>query len=164
MYCILGRGKINAWIARGGAARVSVNFRKFSPCIARAARPRGFDSLPSLLDVGTFSFSLKKCRFCFFFLRKWNKAMPKSVILLRPSIQQCAHAPALRRPASCVDLLAYQRIPLVRGTRARGKLRRWVIRFRGVACRSGVRFFYFYTRNHYRYCMLAFGTFPTVFV
>ena len=29
---------------------------------------------------------------------------------------------------------------------------------------TGVRFFYFYTRNHYRYCMVAFGTFPTVFV
>jgi hypothetical protein len=35
---------------------------------------------------------------------------------------------ALRRPASCVDLLAYQRIPLVRGTRARGKLRKRVTR------------------------------------
>ena len=44
------------WLARGAAARVSVNFRKFSPCIARAARPRGFDSLPSLSDVGTLSF------------------------------------------------------------------------------------------------------------
>jgi hypothetical protein len=38
---------------RGASARVSVNFRKFFPCIARAARTRGFDSLPSLLDVGT---------------------------------------------------------------------------------------------------------------
>jgi hypothetical protein len=35
-YCILGREKINAWRARGGRARDSVNFRKFSPCIARA--------------------------------------------------------------------------------------------------------------------------------
>jgi hypothetical protein len=87
VYCILGRGKINSWIARGGAARVSVNLRKFSPCIARAARPRGFDSLPSLLDVGTFSFFYEKMSFLFFFLRKWNKAMPKSVILLRPSTQ-----------------------------------------------------------------------------
>jgi hypothetical protein len=40
MYCIFGRGKINAWLARGAAARVSVNFRKFSPCIARARRAR----------------------------------------------------------------------------------------------------------------------------
>jgi hypothetical protein len=43
--------------ARGGRVRVSVNFRKFSPYIARARRARGFDSsLPSLSDVGTFSF------------------------------------------------------------------------------------------------------------
>jgi hypothetical protein len=34
----------------------------------------------------------------------------------------------MRRPASCVDLLAYQRIPLVRGTCARGKLRKRVTR------------------------------------
>jgi hypothetical protein len=37
-YCILGRGKINAWLARGGPARVFVNFRKFSSCIARAIK------------------------------------------------------------------------------------------------------------------------------
>jgi hypothetical protein len=29
-------------------ARDFINFRKKIPCIARAARPRGFDSLPSL--------------------------------------------------------------------------------------------------------------------
>jgi hypothetical protein len=29
---------------------------------------------------------------------------------------------------------------------------------------TGVRFFYFYTGNHYRYRMVAFGTFPAVFV
>ena len=40
LYCIFGRGKINAWLARGAVARVSVNFRKFSPCIARARRAR----------------------------------------------------------------------------------------------------------------------------
>ena len=38
IYCTFGRGKINAWIARGAAARFSVNFRNFSPCIARASR------------------------------------------------------------------------------------------------------------------------------
>jgi hypothetical protein len=37
---MLGRGKINAWLARGAAARVSVNFHKFSPCIARARGAR----------------------------------------------------------------------------------------------------------------------------
>jgi hypothetical protein len=42
----------NQWKAR---ARVSINFRKFSPCIARVAGTRGFDSLPSLWDVGTVS-------------------------------------------------------------------------------------------------------------
>ena len=35
-----------------GARAVSVNFRKFSLCIARAPRTRGFDSLVSLPDVG----------------------------------------------------------------------------------------------------------------
>ena len=39
-YCILGSKKINTWRARGAAARVSVNFRKFSPCIARARGAR----------------------------------------------------------------------------------------------------------------------------
>ena len=53
-YCILGCGEIAAWRARGASARVSVNFRKFSPWIrAPAARARGFDSLPSLSDVAT---------------------------------------------------------------------------------------------------------------
>jgi hypothetical protein len=28
-YCIFDRDKINAWLARGAAGRVSVNFRKF---------------------------------------------------------------------------------------------------------------------------------------
>ena len=32
--------EITAWRARGARARVSVNFRKFSPCIARARRAR----------------------------------------------------------------------------------------------------------------------------
>ena len=56
-YCIFGRGKINAWRPRSAFARDFVNFRekKFMHR-ARAARPRGFDSLPSLSDVGTFSF------------------------------------------------------------------------------------------------------------
>jgi hypothetical protein len=40
MYCILGHEEIKAWRARGAHARVSVNFCKFSPCIARAARAR----------------------------------------------------------------------------------------------------------------------------
>ena len=56
IYCTYDWQKINAWRARGECARVSVNFRKFSPCMARAARARGFDSLPSLSDVGTVSF------------------------------------------------------------------------------------------------------------
>jgi len=55
LYCILGCKEINALRARGGRARVSVNFCKFSPCVACAARPRGFDSLPSLSDIGTVS-------------------------------------------------------------------------------------------------------------
>ena len=54
------RQKINAYElvarARRARARVSINFHKFSPCMAHAARARGFDSLPSLSDVGTLSF------------------------------------------------------------------------------------------------------------
>jgi hypothetical protein len=39
-YCALGREEINTWRVRGAAARVSVTFRKFSPCIACARRAR----------------------------------------------------------------------------------------------------------------------------
>ena len=39
-YCISGSGKINASRARGARARVSVNFRKISPCMTRARRAR----------------------------------------------------------------------------------------------------------------------------
>ena len=39
-YCTYDRQEITAWLARGAFARVSVNFRKFSPCIARARRAR----------------------------------------------------------------------------------------------------------------------------
>ena len=55
VYCTYGWQEITAWRARGAVARVSVNFCKFSPCVACAARPRGFDSLPSLSDIGTVS-------------------------------------------------------------------------------------------------------------
>jgi hypothetical protein len=55
-YYVLGREGINASRARGGRARASVNFRKFSPCIARARLARGSDSLPSLSGVGNLSF------------------------------------------------------------------------------------------------------------
>jgi hypothetical protein len=37
-YCVLGHEEISAQRARGGRARVFVNFRKFCPCIARARR------------------------------------------------------------------------------------------------------------------------------
>ena len=39
-YCVLGREEISAQRARGGRARVFVNFCKFCPCIARARRAR----------------------------------------------------------------------------------------------------------------------------
>jgi hypothetical protein len=44
------------YTARGAPARVFVNFRNFAPCITRTRRARGFDSLPTLSDVGTLSF------------------------------------------------------------------------------------------------------------
>jgi hypothetical protein len=40
LYCTYDRQKINAWRARGRRARVSLNFRKFSSCIARARGAR----------------------------------------------------------------------------------------------------------------------------
>jgi hypothetical protein len=40
LYCTYDRHEITAWLARGAFAWVSVNFRKFSPCIARARRAR----------------------------------------------------------------------------------------------------------------------------
>jgi hypothetical protein len=85
--CIFGRGKINAWLARGATARVSVNFRKFSPCIARARRAHaGLTVYPPSWKLDPLAFHGKNVDFVFF-LRKWNKAMSKSVILLWPSIQ-----------------------------------------------------------------------------
>ena len=47
----------------------SINFRKFSPFIARAARARGFDSLPSLSDIGTIRY------FCFLYAYKASLAL-----------------------------------------------------------------------------------------
>ena len=48
--------------ARGARAWVSVNFRKFSPCMARAARVRGFDSLPPSRTFQLLAFD-EYCRF-----------------------------------------------------------------------------------------------------
>ena len=63
VYCIFGRGKINAWLARGAFARDSVNFRKFSPCIARAWRARaGLTVYPPMRDFG----SLILGKYCIF--------------------------------------------------------------------------------------------------
>jgi hypothetical protein len=76
-YCTYDRQEITAWLARGAAARVFVNFRKFSPCIARAARPRMFDSLPSLSDVGNliFRWILPFSYFCFLLQYKSSLAL-----------------------------------------------------------------------------------------
>ena len=40
IYCIFGSGKINTQRPRDARARVSVNFRNFSPCMAPARRAR----------------------------------------------------------------------------------------------------------------------------
>jgi hypothetical protein len=51
-YCRLDRNGTDAWRPRGARARVFVNFRKFSKTKimhrARAARPPGFNNLPSM--------------------------------------------------------------------------------------------------------------------
>ena len=58
-----GRGKISAWLARGAATRVSVNFRKFPPCIARARRARaGLTVYPPSLTLELLAFD-EYCRF-----------------------------------------------------------------------------------------------------
>ena len=62
-YCKLGSEKINTWRARGAAARVSVNFRKFSPCIARARRARaGLTVYPPSRTLEPLAFD-EYCRF-----------------------------------------------------------------------------------------------------
>ena len=62
-YCILGSEEINTWRARGAAARVSVNFRKFSPCIARARRARaGLTVYPPSRTLELLAFD-EYCRF-----------------------------------------------------------------------------------------------------
>ena len=94
------------------AQRSCAGFREFSKKIfmhrARAARPRGFDSLPSLSDVGTLSFRwiLPFWYFCFLLAYKASLALyakrkqkhqngnihrklkvPMSVILSLPKVQ-----------------------------------------------------------------------------
>jgi hypothetical protein len=62
-YCNVGHGKINAWLTRGAAARDSVNFRKFSPCIARARRARaGLTVYPPSRTLEVLAFD-EYCRF-----------------------------------------------------------------------------------------------------
>ena len=62
-YCTYDRQEITAWLARGAAARVSVNFRKFSPCIARARRARaGLTVYPPSRTLEPLAFD-EYCRF-----------------------------------------------------------------------------------------------------
>jgi hypothetical protein len=63
VYCTYDRQKINAWRARGGRARVSVNFRKFSSCIARARRAcAGLTVYPPSRTLEPLAFD-EYCRF-----------------------------------------------------------------------------------------------------
>ena len=61
LYCIFGHEKINAWRARGTLARVSVNFRKFSPCMVRARRA-GLTVYPPSWTLELLAFD-EYCRF-----------------------------------------------------------------------------------------------------
>ena len=62
-YCILGREEITAGLARGPRARNSINFRKFSPCIARARRTRaGLTVHPPSRTLELLAFN-EYCRF-----------------------------------------------------------------------------------------------------
>jgi hypothetical protein len=54
LYCTYDRQEITGWFARGAVARVSVNFRKFSPCIARTRRARV--GLTFTLPLGRWNF------------------------------------------------------------------------------------------------------------
>ena len=63
IYCIFGRGKINAWRAREARAWVFVNFRIFSPCMARARRARaGLTVYPPSRTLEPVAFD-EYCRF-----------------------------------------------------------------------------------------------------
>jgi hypothetical protein len=107
-YYTYEQRKIAAWRPRKARARDFVNFRKTYSCIARAALPLGFDSLPSLSDVGTCSFRwiLPFWYFCFLLGDKARLALspkrkqkyqngnihrklkvPTSTILLRSKVQ-----------------------------------------------------------------------------
>ena len=55
-YCILGIEKINTGRARGANTRVSVNFRKFSPCIARVGGARAGLAVYDTLPLGRWNF------------------------------------------------------------------------------------------------------------
>ena len=85
-YCIFGCGKINAWRARGARAQVSVNFRKFSPCMARARRTRaGLTVYPPSRTFLALSAKRKQKYQNGNIHRKLK--VPTSVILPRPRIQ-----------------------------------------------------------------------------
>ena len=63
MYCTYDRQEISAWRARGVSARDSVNFRNFSPCIARARRARaGLTVYPPSRTLEPLAFD-EYCRF-----------------------------------------------------------------------------------------------------
>jgi hypothetical protein len=47
IYCVIVKNHSIESKGDGASARVSVNFREFSPCMARAALTRGFDSSTS---------------------------------------------------------------------------------------------------------------------
>jgi hypothetical protein len=100
-YCIFGRDKINAWLARGAAARVSVNFRKFSACIARAGltvyppsqtlEPLAFDEYYRF-GTSAFFWGIKQTSFYSPKESRSIKTATKtatSVILPQPRIQYC---------------------------------------------------------------------------
>jgi hypothetical protein len=62
-YCILGRGKINAWLPRSARAWDFVNFREKNSCNARARRARaGLAVYPSSRALEPLAFD-EYCRF-----------------------------------------------------------------------------------------------------
>ena len=80
IYCILGWEEIRAWHARGVAARVSVNFRKISPCIARVRHARAGLTVYPPSSLALFTPRKQK------YQNDRKLKVPISVILLRPSI------------------------------------------------------------------------------
>ena len=115
-YCTYDWQKINAWRARGALARVSVKFRKFSPCIARTRRAcAGLTVYPSSRTLEHLAFD-EYCRFdtsAFFLnIKRASLYMPKESRSIKTAI--FIESLQFQRPRGRVNCQTRARAPRAR--------------------------------------------------